>query len=73
MAVTQHWISTNSSYERLVAKKPLSEGRSFNKPLLYNHGEDDVFPNFVLSNCSRSEVPVGVRAERLELPEAQGR
>lgn len=59
MAVTQQWIPTESSHERVIAEKLVSEGRSFNKPLLYNE-EDDVFPDFVLTDCAIGEVPMEV-------------
>jgi hypothetical protein len=60
MAVTQHWIPTESSYERLVAEKLVNEGRAFNKPLLYDQGDDNVFPDFVLTDCASGEVPMEV-------------
>jgi hypothetical protein len=60
MSVTQQWIPTESSHERLIAEKLVSEGRSFNKPLLYNQDEDDVFPDFVLTDCASGEVPMEV-------------
>lgn len=60
MAVTQQWIPTESSHERKIAEKLVSEGRSFNKPLRYNQAEDDVFPDFVLTDCAGGEVPMEV-------------
>lgn len=48
------------SYERLVAEKPVNEGRAFNKPMLYDQDEDDVFPDFVLTDCASGEVPMEV-------------
>lgn len=60
MAVTAQWIPTESSHERLIAEKLVSEGRSFNKPLLYNQVEADVFPDFVLTDCASGEVPMEV-------------
>lgn len=32
MAVTQHWIPTESNYEKFVAEKLVGWGRAFNKP-----------------------------------------
>jgi hypothetical protein len=60
MAVTQQWIPTESSHERLIANKLVNEGRSFNKPLRYNHGEDEVFSDFVLTDCASGRVPMEV-------------
>jgi hypothetical protein len=60
MAVTPQWIPTESSHERLIAEKLVSEGRSFNKPLLYNQEEEDVFPDFVLTDCAGGGVPMEV-------------
>jgi len=60
MAVSQHWIPTESSYERVIAEKLVDEGRAFSKPLLYNQAEDAVFPDFVLTDCAGGEVPMEV-------------
>ena len=60
MAVSQHWIPTESSHERVIAEKLVEEGRAFNKPLLYNQDVDAVFPDFVLTDCARGEVPMEV-------------
>jgi hypothetical protein len=60
MAVSQHWIPTESSHERLIAEKLVDEERSFNKPLLYNQAADTVFPDFVLTDCASGEVPLEV-------------
>lgn len=60
MAVTPQWIPTESSYERLIAEKLVNEGRSFNKPLRYNQEQDDVFPDFILTDCAGGEVPMEV-------------
>lgn len=60
MAVSQHWIPTESSYERVIAEKLVEEGRGFNKPLRHNQDEDVVFPDFVLTDCASGEVPMEV-------------
>jgi hypothetical protein len=64
MAVTQQWIPTESSHQRLIAEKLVSEGRSFNKPLLYNEDEDYVFPDFVLTDCARGGADGSIRLGR---------
>jgi hypothetical protein len=60
MAVTPQWIPTESSHERVIAEKLVSEGRSFNKPLRYDQVRDVVFPDFVLTDCASGEVPMEV-------------
>lgn len=60
MAVSQHWIPTESSHERVIAEKLVEEGRAFHKPLLYNQEVEAVFPDFVLTDCVRGEVPMEV-------------
>lgn len=57
---SQHWIPTESSYERVFAEKLVREGRAFNKPLRYNLGEDVVFPDFVRTDCASGTVPMEV-------------
>jgi hypothetical protein len=60
MAVSQHWIPTESSHERLIAEKLVEEGRAFHKPLLYNQEVEAIFPDFVLTDCVRGEIPMEV-------------
>ena len=60
MAVSKHWIPTESSHEWLIAEKLVDEGRAFNKPLRYNQAQDIVFPDFVLTDCASGEVPMEV-------------
>lgn len=60
MAVSQHWIPTESSHERIVAEKLVNEGRAFSKPLRYNQASEVVFPDFVLIDCAGGEVPLEV-------------
>lgn len=60
MAVSQHWIPTESSHERIVAEKLVEEGRAFSKPLRYNQESEVVFPDFVLIDCAGAEVPLEV-------------
>ena len=38
----------------------MNEGRAFNKPLLYDQETDQVFPDFVLTDCVGGEVPMEV-------------
>lgn len=60
MAVSQHWIPTESSHERIVAEKLVEEGRAFSKPLRYNQASEVVFPDFVLIDCASGDVPLEV-------------
>lgn len=48
MAVSDSWIPIDSSYEGLVERKLVREGRSFIKPLRYDANNDIVFPDFIL-------------------------
>lgn len=48
------------SHEHTIAEKLVSEGRSSNKPLLYNQAEDDALPDFVLMDYASGEVPMEV-------------
>jgi predicted nuclease of restriction endonuclease-like RecB superfamily len=60
MAVSQHWIPTESSHERVITEKLVDEGRAYIKPLLYNQAGDVVFPDFVLTDRAGGEVPMEV-------------
>jgi hypothetical protein len=73
MAVSQHWIPTESSHERVIAEKLVEEGRAFNKPLLYNQEVAAVFPDFVLTDCASEEIPMEVFGRSDELYRAEKR
>lgn len=59
MGVTNEWIPVESSFEAVVADLLVAQGRSFRKPLSYNAEEEQVLPDFVLTDVGR-EVPMEV-------------
>ena len=59
MGVTNEWISVESSFEAVVADLLIAQGRSFRKPLSYTAEEEQVLPDFVLTDAGR-EVPMEV-------------
>ena len=59
MSVTAEFIPVESSYERIVAEKLVAEGRAFVKPMRYDAGSDQVFPDFILTDTPR-HVPLEV-------------
>jgi hypothetical protein len=54
MRVTDYWLPVESSYERDIADELVVSGRRFIKPLRYDAGEDEVFPDFVLLDTNAS-------------------
>lgn len=59
MGVTNEWIPVESSFEAVVADLLVAQGRSFRKPLSYNAEEEQVLPDFVLTDAGK-EVPMEV-------------
>ncbi len=53
------FIPVASSYELVYTRHLVASGRAFRKPLRYDASEDDVFPDFVLSDVTR-EFPIEV-------------
>lgn len=50
MATTPEWIPVDSGYESAVAASLVAEGRRFEKPMRFDAGEDQVFPDFWLKD-----------------------
>ncbi|WP_242455724.1 DUF1173 family protein [Pantoea agglomerans] len=60
MTVSRRYIPLDSAYEELVEERLWQEKRAFMKPLRYD-GEEDVFPDFVLTDVRGAEsVPMEV-------------
>jgi len=59
MAITDQFIPVDSNPEYKVAEKLIAENRRFWKPLKYDANED-VFPDFILSDTINPEVPMEV-------------
>lgn len=53
MQVTANWIPVESSYECLIADRLTAEERAFDKPLRYDAGASDVFPDFILLDTEK--------------------
>lgn len=61
MAVSDHWIPVESSYELQVCNALVQQGRSFYKPLRFDATADVVFPDFILRDgLNRDGVPMEV-------------
>lgn len=45
---TPQWFPVDSGYEAATAASLVAEGRQFNKPLRFDSGQDQVFPDFSL-------------------------
>lgn len=54
MRVTQQWIPIDSGYEAAVASALVAAQRRFEKPLRFDAGEDQVFPDFWLKDRGRA-------------------
>lgn len=52
MPVSKQWIPFDSSYERRLESKLVSEGRAFFKPLRFDSTTDWALPDFVLSDVT---------------------
>lgn len=52
MLVTPEWIPVDSGYESAVVAKLVASGRRFEKPLRFDAGSDQVFPDFWLRDRS---------------------
>lgn len=48
MLTTPQWIPVDSGYEAAAAASLVAEGRRFDKPLRFDSGQDQVFPDFWL-------------------------
>lgn len=60
MMVSPRYIPLDSSFEQLVEERLWEQKRAFTKPLRYD-GEEDVFPDFVLTDIRGSDaVPMEV-------------
>ena len=60
MVVSPRYIPLDSGYEAIIEAKLWAEKRAFIKPLRYD-GEEDVFPDFLLTDVSgRDFVPLEV-------------
>lgn len=59
MSITADFIPVDSSYERIVAEKLVTQGRAFLKQLRFTAGSDQVLPDFILTDTPR-EVPLEV-------------
>lgn len=59
MLTTPNYIPVESSHEWRVARKLEGEGRRFLKPLRYD-AKEEVFPDFILLDAEKPEVPMEV-------------
>ena len=59
MAVTDQWIPVESGFEKRIADKLTDEKRAFYKPLRFDAGEEDVFPDFILRDTG-ADTPLEV-------------
>lgn len=61
MPVSEQWIPFDSLYEAEVERKLREEGRHFYKPLRFDASEEQVFPDFWLTDLpGRIEMPMEV-------------
>ncbi len=51
MLVTPQWIPVDSGYEAAAVAGLVAEERRFEKPLRFDAGQDQVFPDFWLKDC----------------------
>lgn len=51
MRVTPQWIPVDSGYEAAVVAGLVAQARRFDKPLRFDAGHDQVFPDFWLKDC----------------------
>lgn len=54
MLTTPQWIPVDSAYEAAVAASLVAEGRRFEKPMRFDAGEDQVFPDFWLKDVGEA-------------------
>lgn len=61
MCLTEQWIPVESAYEAQLAQRLVHERRAFNKPLRYDAGREEVFPDFILLDSRDGrQVPMEV-------------
>lgn len=51
MHLTKKWIPVDSGYEAAVAAELVNQNRRFSKPLRFDSGTEQVFPDFWLLDC----------------------
>lgn len=54
------FIPVESSYENRVAENLVAENRTFEKPLRFEAGKEEVFPDFILLDTERAKYPMEV-------------
>jgi len=54
MATTPEWIPVDSGYESAVVASLVAEGRRFEKPMRFDAGDDQVFPDFWLKDVDET-------------------
>jgi hypothetical protein len=59
MATASAWIPVDSAYEAVVANKLIGEERSFEKPLRFDAEDNEVLPDFILTDTP-SDCPLEV-------------
>jgi hypothetical protein len=59
MVTTEEFIPTFSMEDAILAKRLINEERSFYKPLPYDAASSR-FPNFLLTDCGESTVPLEI-------------
>jgi len=70
------FIPVESSHENRVTEKLVAEDRTFEKPLRFEVGEDEVFPDFILLDTQERKYPMevfGLTTEAYEKREAEKR
>lgn len=59
MPTSEHFIPIHSGYEQTVAQKLVDAQRTFSKPLRYESGTTEVFPDFILHDAGE-DVPMEI-------------
>jgi hypothetical protein len=60
MHVTPQWIPIDSGYEGVVVAGLVAEQRRFEKPLRFDAGHEEVFPDFWLKDAGGTPLPMEV-------------
>ena len=60
MRVTGEWIPVQSHFEAWLAKELVNNARYFQKPLRYDASTESVFPDFLLTDCGDTPIPLEV-------------
>lgn len=71
MQVSDNWIPVESGYEFELSALLEEQGRAFTKPLRFDAGTDQVFPDFVLHDTESREFPMEVFGRTDEAYEAR--